>query len=55
VKEKEIRERIERFLRKTARNVVLPASYCLYYQAVKHHRYDLLDDEPTQAEQAFFA
>jgi radical SAM protein with 4Fe4S-binding SPASM domain len=28
--------------------------YCLHFQAVKHRRYDLLDDEPTAAEQAYF-
>jgi len=28
--------------------------YCLYYQAVKHRRYDLQDDEPTPAEKAYF-
>jgi len=27
--------------------------YCFYYQAVKHHRYDLLEDEPTAAELAY--
>jgi radical SAM protein with 4Fe4S-binding SPASM domain len=27
--------------------------YCLYYQAMKHKRYDLLEDEPTPAEQAY--
>ncbi|MGD0835065.1 MAG: radical SAM protein [Polyangia bacterium] len=27
--------------------------YCFYYQAVKHRRYDLLDDDPTPAEKTF--
>ena len=30
-------------------------TYCFYYQASKHRRYDLLDDEPTPAESAYFA
>jgi radical SAM protein with 4Fe4S-binding SPASM domain len=29
-------------------------TYCFYYQAVKHHRPDLLDDAPTAAESAYF-
>jgi radical SAM protein with 4Fe4S-binding SPASM domain len=28
--------------------------YCFYYQAVKHRRFDLLDDEPAGAEKAYF-
>lgn len=29
--------------------------FCFYHQAVKHRRYDLLNEEPTQPELAFFA
>ena len=29
--------------------------YCLYYQAMKHGRHDLLEDEPSEAERGFFA
>jgi radical SAM protein with 4Fe4S-binding SPASM domain len=28
--------------------------YCFYYQALKHGRYDLVEDEPTQAEKSYF-
>ena len=28
--------------------------YCLYFQAMKHQRFDLLEDEPTAAEKAYF-
>ena len=27
---------------------------CLYYQAMKHRRYDLLEDEPGEVERAYF-
>jgi len=29
--------------------------YCFYFQALKHGRHDLLEDEPTEAEHAYFA
>ena len=30
-------------------------TYCFTYQAMKHRRYELLDDEPTAAEMGYFA
>jgi radical SAM protein with 4Fe4S-binding SPASM domain len=30
-------------------------TYCFYYQAVRHRRHELLDDQPTAAESEYFA
>ena len=35
-------------------NPELGDTFCFYYQAVKHRRHDLLEDEPSEAEVGFF-